>query len=53
MIGLEELSNEITDLTKDYRNFEFKYIDTGTIVVEPWTRLKCQFGCPNYGKTLV
>ena len=53
MIGLNELKNEILDLTKDYKGFEFKYIDTDSIVVEPWTRLKCQFGCPNYGKTLV
>ena len=53
MIGLDKLRKEIDDLTKDYGNFEFKYIDTSTIVIEPWTRLKCQFGCPNYGKTLV
>ena len=53
MIDFDELSVKINDLTKDYKNFEFKYIDTKTIVVEPWTRLKCQFGCPNYGKTLV
>lgn len=53
MISLDELKEEIYDLTKDYKNFKFDFIDTNTIVVEPWTRLKCQFGCPNYGKTLV
>ena len=53
MISLDELKEEIYDLTKDYKNFKFDYINTNTIVVEPWTRLKCQFGCPNYGKTLV
>ena len=53
MISLDELKEEICDLTKDYKNFKFDFIDTSTIVVEPWTRLKCQFGCPNYGKTLV
>ena len=53
MIGLDELKEKIEDLTKDYKAFKFEYIDTSTIVVEPWTRLKCQFGCPNYGKTLV
>ena len=49
MIGLDELRKEIEELTKDYKSFKFEYIDTYTIVVEPWTRLKCQFGCPNYG----
>ena len=39
MISLDELANEIEDLTKDYENFEFNYIDTSTIVIEPWTRL--------------
>ena len=50
---MEELIYEIDQLTKGYGRFEFKFIDTASIVVEPWTRLKCQFGCPNYGKTLV
>ncbi len=53
MISLDELYCEIKDLTKDYKNFKFQYIDTISIEVEPWTRLKCQYGCPNYGKTLV
>ena len=53
MNDLSALKKEIEDLTKDYAGFEFKYINTDTIVIEPWTRLKCQFGCPNYGKTLV
>ena len=53
MISLDELKKEIEDLTNVYGSFKFEYIDTSTIVVEPWTRLKCQFGCPNYGKTLV
>lgn len=48
-----KLKDEIIKLTIDYENFKFKYINTDSIVVEPWTRLKCQFGCPNYGKTLV
>ena len=53
MIGLYELTEEIKNLTKDYKGFKFEYIDTSSIVVEPWTRLKCQYGCPSYGKTLV
>lgn len=42
MIDLDELRVKIEDLTKDYKGFKFEYIDTSTIVVEPWTRLKCQ-----------
>lgn len=48
-----ELTEKLIKLTNEYKTFKFKYIDTNSIVVEPWTRLKCQFGCPNYGKTLV
>jgi len=29
---------------------DFKWIDPKQIVVAPWVRMKCQFGCPNYGK---
>ena len=27
---------------------EAKLIDPGTVVVAPWVRLKCQYGCPHY-----
>ena len=29
-----------------------KFIDVKKIKVGAWTRMKCQFGCPNYGQTL-
>lgn len=29
-----------------------KVVDVPTIKTGAWTRMKCQFGCPNYGKTL-
>lgn len=29
-----------------------KIVDVPTIKTGAWTRMKCQFGCPNYGKTL-
>lgn len=29
-----------------------KMIDPSTIVTAPWVRLKCRFGCPEYGNTL-
>ena len=27
---------------------EAKIIDPNSIVIAPWVRLKCQFGCPHY-----
>ena len=29
---------------------DFKWIDPQEIVVSQWVRLKCEFGCPSYGK---
>lgn len=29
-----------------------KIIDISTIKTGSWTRMKCQYGCPNYGQTL-
>ncbi len=29
---------------------DYKWIDPGRIVVAQWVRLKCMFGCPNYGR---
>ncbi len=29
-----------------------RVIDTGDIVIEPWVRLKCRFGCARYGNSL-
>jgi predicted metal-binding protein len=31
---------------------EAKIIDTSTIKTASWTRLRCQYGCPNYGENL-
>ena len=53
MINGDELKKDLDNFLEEYEGIELKFIDTDTIVVEPWTRLKCQFGCPNYGKTLV
>jgi predicted metal-binding protein len=30
---------------------EFKWIDPAQIVVSQWTRMKCMYGCREYGKT--
>jgi len=29
-----------------------RVMDAGRIAIEPWVRLKCRFGCPNYGRSL-
>ncbi len=29
---------------------DFKWLDTRWIIVSQWVRLKCMFGCPEYGK---
>jgi predicted metal-binding protein len=29
---------------------EFKWIDPGDIIVAQWVRMKCTFGCSNYGR---
>ena len=29
---------------------EFKWIDSRTIVVSQWVRMKCQYGCDDYGR---
>jgi predicted metal-binding protein len=31
---------------------EAKMIDPGSVVTAEWVRMKCQFGCPNFGKGL-
>lgn len=40
-------------LEKVFRNHgfdDFRWINTRDIVVAQWTRFRCQFGCPNYGR---
>jgi predicted metal-binding protein len=29
---------------------DFKWIDPKTIIVSEWVRMKCQYGCPNFGR---
>ena len=35
---------------KDYGFTDYKWIDPEQIVVAQWVRMKCMFGCPNYGR---
>jgi predicted metal-binding protein len=32
---------------------DFRWIDPKSIVVSQWVRMKCRFGCPEYGETAV
>lgn len=52
MLNFDELLNELKIVTDNYKGIKLEFIDTKSIVVEPWTRLKCQYGCSNYGKSL-
>lgn len=52
MMNLDELKKELEIATKKYERIQIDFIKTDSIVIEPWTRLKCQFGCPNYKKSL-
>ncbi|MFW9848325.1 MAG: DUF2284 domain-containing protein [Candidatus Thorarchaeota archaeon] len=36
-------------LFEQYEFQEFKWIDPKEIVVSQWVRMKCEFGCPDYG----
>jgi predicted metal-binding protein len=45
--------NDRKGLEKAFRKHgfeDFKWIDPKDIVVAQWVRMKCTFGCPNYGK---
>jgi predicted metal-binding protein len=40
----------VETLFKDHGFTDFKWIDPQRIVVSQWVRMKCKFGCPNYGR---
>ena len=41
--------DRLGDLFKEHELDDFKWIDPGEIVVSHWVRMKCTFGCPDYG----
>ncbi len=41
---------ELEALFNQHGYSDFKWIDPKQIIVAQWVRMKCQFGCPNYGK---
>jgi predicted metal-binding protein len=43
------LRNELENFFNKHRFQEFKWIDPKEIVVSHWVRMKCEFGCEDYG----
>lgn len=41
--------DEIESILKSKDFHDFKWIDPGEIIVAHWVRVKCTFGCPDYG----
>ncbi len=42
---------KIEELVKKHKVKDFKWMDPHKFVVEQWVRMKCLFGCDEYGKT--
>ena len=41
----------IENIIRKYGYRDFKWIDPKNIVVAQWVRMKCMYGCDEYGKT--
>ena len=41
---------ELRTLFEEHGITDFKWIEPKDIIVAQWVRIKCVFGCPNYGK---
>ncbi len=42
---------KIEEIVKKHGVDDFKWIDPNNIVVEQWVRMKCMYGCNEYGRT--
>src|SRR5208337_3749568 len=49
---LDEDMKHFVELAVRMGAVDAKVIDPKNIVVKDWVRLKCQYGCGNYGKSL-
>ena len=43
-------TGKIETLVHQHGYADFKWFDPKTMVVSHWVRLKCEYGCPSYGK---
>lgn len=50
---MSEKQTELESLFKEVGYSDYKWIDPQEIVVSQWVRMKCMFGCNEYGKTAV
>lgn len=50
---MSELKKELEGLFQELGFSDFKWLDPESIVVSQWVRMKCRFGCPEYGNTAV
>ena len=41
---------QIDDILHDHGYADYKWIDPQQIVVAQWVRMKCMFGCGEYGR---
>jgi predicted metal-binding protein len=49
-ITIESKREKLEELFQKHGYTDFKWIEPKTIVVSQWVRMKCMFGCPEYGK---
>jgi predicted metal-binding protein len=45
----KQMYPNLEKLFKDQGFSNYKWIDPSEIVIAQWVRMKCMFGCPNYG----
>jgi predicted metal-binding protein len=49
--GVNQSEQSVVEtIFKNHGFTDFKWIDPQRIVVSQWVRMKCMFGCPNYGR---
>jgi predicted metal-binding protein len=46
---MEHMKNQIEDYLQENELFDFKWINPKDIIVAQWVRVKCEFGCSDYG----
>ncbi len=46
-----ELKNKVESIISKYDYEDYKWIDPKKIIVSNWVRMKCRYGCDEYGKT--
>src|SRR4030042_3178946 len=42
--------DQVESILRQQGYHDYKWLDPWEIVVAEWVRMKCEFGCPSYGK---